>query len=324
MTGLIHADGLTKAYDAKTVVDALSLTVERGEVLGLLGPNGAGKSTTMKMLTGYLTPDSGAARIGGFDVQDSPIQAKQVFGYLPEGAPAYGDMRAGDYLAFIAAARGLKGSEAAEAVARAVASVDIQPVLTQTIDTLSKGFARRVGLAQAILHDPDVLILDEPTDGLDPNQKFEVRQLILAMAPRKAIIISTHILEEVDALCSRAIIIDHGTIVADGTPASLKERSPYHGHVVVRAADSEAETLGPALKAMAGIKTFNQRACPVAIGTTEFILSGTGTSLLSQVQALIAEGNWAIEDIRVAGGRLDDVFRALTTGDRSQGEEAAA
>ncbi|MEO0411437.1 MAG: ABC transporter ATP-binding protein [Pseudomonadota bacterium] len=324
MTGLIRAEALTKCYDQKTVVDALSLTVERGEVLGLLGPNGAGKSTTMKMLTGYLTPDNGDSHIAGFHVEDQAIDAKAVFGYLPEGAPAYGDMRAGDFLKFIAAARGLKGVAAAEAIDRAVAAVNIEDVLGQTIDTLSKGFARRVGLAQAIVHDPDVLILDEPTDGLDPNQKHEVRQLILAMAPHKAIIISTHILEEVDALCSRAIIIDHGAIVADGTPAQLKERSPLYGRVVVRIADEQAESLRPALENLPQVRAIDARACPVAVGTTEFILTGSGQGqLLPQVRARLEEGNWKVEDIRIADGRLEDVFRDLTTGDRSNSEAAA-
>lgn len=317
MAALISARSLTKTYGNTCVVDALSLDVQRGEVLGLLGPNGAGKSTTMKMLTGYLTPDSGSAHIGGYDVAQEPISAKALFGYLPEGAPAYGDMTAGAFLNFTAAARGLAPHAAQSAITQAVAAVQIEAVLEQKIETLSKGFGRRVGLAQAILADPQVLILDEPTDGLDPNQKHEVRQLILGMAQSKAIIISTHILEEVDALCSRAIIIDHGKIVADGTPSALKERSPLHGRVVVRIADSDVDTLKPALAQMPQVKSMDLRMCPVAVGTTEIILDGGGsTALLKDVKALITEGNWPVEDLRVADGRLDDVFRALTTGDR--------
>lgn len=318
MTALISARSLSKTYGTHTVVDALSLDVQRGEVLGLLGPNGAGKSTTMKMLTGYLTPDAGSAHVGGFDLAQSPLAAKAMFGYLPEGAPAYGDMTAGDFLYFTAQARGLSGQSAADAMAKAVAAVQIQPVLSQKIETLSKGFGRRVGLAQAILADPPVLILDEPTDGLDPNQKHEVRQLILGMAASKAIIISTHILEEVEALCTRAIIIDHGKIVGDGTPESLKAQSPLHGHVVVRVVDDQVASLKPALEQMPQIKALSLRACPVALGTTEMILDGAGNeSLLKAVKALLEEGNWPVEDLRVAEGRLDDVFRALTTGDRS-------
>lgn len=318
MTALISAQSLSKTYGNHTVVDALSLDVQRGEVLGLLGPNGAGKSTTMKMLTGYLTPDSGSAHVGGFDLAEDPLKAKALFGYLPEGAPAYGDMRVVDFLIFTAKARGLHGQEAAKAMDRAVAAVQIEPVLGQKIETLSKGFGRRVGLAQAILADPPVLILDEPTDGLDPNQKHEVRQLILSMAASKAIIISTHILEEVEALCTRAIIVDHGKIVADGTPQSLKAQSPLHGHVVLRIADDQVATLQPALEQMPQIKALDMRACPVALGTTEIILDGAGNeSLLKAVKALLEEGNWPLEDLRVAEGRLDDVFRDLTTGDRS-------
>lgn len=322
MAALISARDLTKSYGFKTVVDALSLTVERGEVLGLLGPNGAGKSTTMKMLTGYLTPDSGAAQIGGFDVFQEAIEAKSLFGYLPEGAPAYGDMTPAAFLRFTADARGLSGPKAAEAINRAVASVQIEAVMDQKIETLSKGFGRRVGLAQAILHDPQVLILDEPTDGLDPNQKHEVRQLILGMAARKAIIISTHVLEEVEALCSRAIIIDHGRIVADGTPQALKAQSPLHGRVVLRVKGSEVLSLKPALSQMAQVKSMDLRDCPVAVGTTEIILDGSA-NLLKEVKALLEEGNWKVDDIRVAEGRLDDVFRALTTGDRMLSQGAA-
>ncbi|MEM9289273.1 MAG: ABC transporter ATP-binding protein [Pseudomonadota bacterium] len=323
MTGLISAQNLTKRYDGKTVVDSLSMSVERGEVLGLLGPNGAGKSTTMKMLTGYLVPDEGSAFISGHDVIGAPIKARHVFGYLPEGAPAYADMAAGDFLNFIAAARGLSGAEKDEAITKAVSAVDIGGVLQQSIDTLSKGFARRVGLAQAILHDPDVLILDEPTDGLDPNQKHEVRQLILGMAEKKAILISTHILEEVDAICSRAIIIDHGRIVADGTPEALRAKSPLHGRVVVRAAVSESETLRPALSSMPQVKSIQERPCPSDQEAVEFILTNAGTgALLPMVNERLQEGNWPIEDLRVAEGRLEDVFRSLTTGDREE-EEAA-
>jgi ABC-2 type transport system ATP-binding protein len=317
MAALISARSLSKTYDTKTVVDALSLEVQRGEVLGLLGPNGAGKSTTMKMLTGYLTPDSGTTHIAGHSIAEAPLAAKAVFGYLPEGAPAYGDMTAGAFLSFTAQARGLSGDAAPVAIAKAVAAVQIEAVLDQKIETLSKGFGRRVGLAQAILADPQVLILDEPTDGLDPNQKHEVRQLILGMAQSKAIIISTHILEEVEALCSRAIIIDHGKIVADGTPQALKERSPLHGRVVVRAADGDVETLKPALAQMPLVKAMDLRACPVAVGTTEIILDGGGNqNLLKDVKSIIEEGNWPVEDVRVADGRLEDVFRDLTTGDR--------
>jgi len=221
---MITLQGLTKNFGPIVAVSGIDLTVVKGEVLGFLGPNGAGKSTTMKMIAGYLTPTSGRASICGHDVETDTIAAQTNLGYLPEGAPAYGDMTPRQFLAFIAEARGFSRGEVKSRVAAAAAQTELEPVLDQPIDTLSKGFKRRVGLAQAILHDPPVLVMDEPTDGLDPNQKHSVRNLIRAMAAQKAIIISTHLLEEVDAVCTRAVIIDRGRIVADGTPASLLAR----------------------------------------------------------------------------------------------------
>jgi ABC-2 type transport system ATP-binding protein len=221
---MLEIDSLTKRFDSVTAVHGLTLTARPGEVLGFLGPNGAGKTTTMKMVTGFLTPDSGTARICGHDITTATLQAQRKLGYLPEGAPAYGEMTPREFLDFIAGVRGLKGAAATGARDQAVAHTRLESVLDRPIETLSKGFRRRVGLAQAILHDPEVLILDEPTDGLDPNQKHTVRELIRAIAPTKTIVISTHLLEEVDAVCSRAVIIDRGVIVADGTPAELAAR----------------------------------------------------------------------------------------------------
>jgi ABC-2 type transport system ATP-binding protein len=217
---------LVKCFGPLVAVDDVSFTVPQGEVLGFLGPNGAGKSTTMKMITGFLAPTAGTAVICGFDIGTRPIAAKKHIGYLPEGAPAYPDMTPADFLNFIAHIRGFSGGEAKRRIDRVVEMIRIAGVMHQPIETLSKGFKRRVGVAQALLHDPDVLILDEPTDGLDPNQKHEVRALIAQMAPEKAIVISTHILEEVDAVCSRAIIIAAGRVVADATPADLQRRHP--------------------------------------------------------------------------------------------------
>jgi ABC-2 type transport system ATP-binding protein len=222
---MIEIEHLTRRFADKTVVDNLTFTVKEGEVLGFLGPNGAGKSTTMKMLTGFLTPSSGRIRVCGFDVQTNSLQARRTMGYLPEGAPGYGEMTVRGFLDFIADVRGLKGNQREKAIERAVASVELQSVLHQTLDTLSKGFRRRVGLAQAILHDPKVLILDEPTDGLDPNQKHQVRELIRNLAKDKIVIISTHILEEVDSVCTRAIIINQGKLIIDETPQALLARS---------------------------------------------------------------------------------------------------
>ena len=223
---MIEIQHLTKRFGPLLAVSDLSLTVRPGEVLGFLGPNGAGKSTTMKMVAGYLAPDAGSVRICGHDIVSDTIAAQKKLGYLPEGAPAYGEMTPRQFLHFIAQVRELDGEAAKAAIARAVAGTELKGVLDQPIETLSKGFRRRVGLAQAILHDPEVLIMDEPTDGLDPNQKHAVRGLIRGMAKDKTIIVSTHLLEEVDAICTRAVIIDRGRIVIDATPAELAARAP--------------------------------------------------------------------------------------------------
>jgi ABC-2 type transport system ATP-binding protein len=222
---MIKTEALTKQYGELTAVDAVSFTVSPGEVLGFLGPNGAGKTTTMRMLAGFISATSGRASICGHDVDSDSIAARACLGYLPEGAPAYGEMTVRDFLDFVADLRRLRGPARAR-VDAVIERLQLQSVLTQTIETLSKGFRRRVGLAHAIMHDPPVLILDEPTDGLDPNQKHEVRALINEMAGQKTVIISTHILEEVDAVCTRAIIIARGRIVADDTPQGLAARLP--------------------------------------------------------------------------------------------------
>ncbi len=228
MSALIDIKGLTKRFGRFTAVDDISFSVARGEVLGFLGPNGAGKSTTMRMLAGFITPTSGSAAICGHDVATDGVAARKRLGYLPEGAPTYPDMAVTDFLAFTGRIRGFSGGELADRVDHAISLTTLQGVRLQPIETLSKGFKRRVGLAQALLHDPDVLVLDEPTDGLDPNQKHEVRRLIEQMAAQKAIIISTHILEEVDAVCTRAIIIAGGRVVADATPSELARLHPSH------------------------------------------------------------------------------------------------
>jgi ABC-2 type transport system ATP-binding protein len=223
---MIKTQNLTKNYDGLLAVDDLTFTVEPGEVLGFLGPNGAGKSTTMRMLAGFITPTSGTGSICGHDISTDPLAAKSALGYLPEGAPHYGEMTVGSFLDFIADLRGLSGAHRKARLEYVLGRLQLEPVVAQTIETLSKGFKRRVGLAQAIVHDPKVLILDEPTDGLDPLQKHEVRTLIGEIAREKTIVISTHILEEVDAVCTRAIIVARGRLVADDTPAGLKARAP--------------------------------------------------------------------------------------------------
>jgi ABC-2 type transport system ATP-binding protein len=224
---MIEVKGLVKTYGAKRAVDGVTFTVKRGDILGFLGPNGAGKSTTMKMITGFLRPDAGTAKVDGIDVTADPVAVKRKLGYLPESAPAYPEMTVEEFLGFIADVRGFHSGDGKEAqVNRAITLTHLGPVRRQTIETLSKGFKQRVGFAQALLHDPAVLVLDEPTDGLDPNQKNEVRTLIKNMAVEKAVILSTHILEEVDAICNRVIIISQGRVVADETPAQLRARKP--------------------------------------------------------------------------------------------------
>jgi ABC-2 type transport system ATP-binding protein len=278
--------------------------------LGFLGPNGAGKSTTMKMITGFLAPTAGTAIVCGHDIATHPIAAKKCIGYLPEGAPAYPDMTPADFLDFIAHIRGFAGSEAKRRIGSIVETIRIDGVLHQPIETLSKGFKRRVGVAQALLHDPSVLILDEPTDGLDPNQKYEMRRIITAMRPEKAIIISTHLLEEVEAVCSRAIIIAHGRMLADGTPAEFAERSRYHNAVRLdmTAADPQVRADLMRLPGVAGVE-------PVSDGEGEglMILPERGRTVLTHVADLARAHGWKVTGLRVERGRLDDVFREITT-----------
>ncbi len=305
---MIELEQLTKRFAQHTAVDGLSFRVQPGEVLGFLGPNGAGKSTTMKMLTGFLAPTSGTARIFGFDIQRQTLKAQQLIGYLPEGAPCYGDMTVQGFLAFIAEVRGFRGAEKRARVARAVAQVELESVLGQSIETLSKGFKRRVGLAQAILHDPQVLILDEPTDGLDPNQKHQVRQLIQRLAHDKIIVISTHILEEVSAVCSRALVIASGRVVADGTPFELESRSRYHQAVTLVGDAGLDEAALAALPGVAGVER-NAREHSLTV------LAQPGQVIFPQVSALVAARGWQIKEMDVERGRLDEVFRTLTRGE---------
>ena len=320
---MIEIEGLTKRFGAVTAVAGLSLKVGKGEVLGFLGPNGAGKSTTMKMVTGYLAPSEGRIRVCGHDVETDTIAAQASIGYLPEGAPSYGDMTARQFLAFIAEVRGFKGAEARARVNAAVDKTEIAPVLDQPIETLSKGFKRRVGLAQAILHDPPVLIMDEPTDGLDPNQKHSVRALLRAMSAEKAIIISTHLLEEVEAICTRAVIIDRGAIVADGTPAELLARSRYHNAVTVVLPEAEASAAAGKLKSLASVAGVEKSARPDgAVRLTAFPKSGA--LLIEAVSALAMRENWTVKEMYAEPGRLDEVFRAITTDDAKRAKAARA
>ena len=302
---MIEIDHLTKRFGPITAVDDASFLVAQGEVVGFLGPNGAGKSTTMKMATGFLRPTSGTARICDFDVLEDPIEVKQRIGYLPEGAPMWPDMTTAAFLRFIARVRGFDGAEVDEKIAQAIDKTQLASVLEQPIDTLSKGYKRRVGLAQALLHDPEVLILDEPTDGLDPNQKHEVRELIHGMSDDKAIVVSTHILEEVEAVCSRAVIIAKGRIVADDTPEELLKKAPDHNAVIIRAADLAAVRAAlSGVDGVDGIEDLDQARISVRPSSDAPVVDAVGAAL--------REKGVSVDEIRVERGRLDDVFRQIT------------
>jgi gliding motility-associated transport system ATP-binding protein len=320
---MIEITGLTKTFGAIAAVNGIDLTVGKGEVLGFLGPNGAGKSTTMKMVTGFLSPSGGSVHVCGHNLETDVLAAQRSIGYLPEGAPAYGDMTPRQFLLFIAEVRGLTGQAAKDAVVNAVAKTELDPVLDQPIDTLSKGFKRRVGFAQAILHDPPVLIMDEPTDGLDPNQKFAVRKLIRAMAPEKAIIVSTHLLEEVEAICTRAVIIDRGRVVADGTPAELLARSRHHNAVTMTLARDQAERARARLKSIATVGTIEETVRPDGLLELTAFPKG-GALLIEDVSRLATSENWDLKELYAESGRLDEVFRAITTHDAARAREKSA
>ena len=305
---MIETRELSKRYGDFTAVDAISFKVEPGQVLGFLGPNGAGKSTTMKMLAGFLAPTAGSASVAGFDVERQPLEAKRVLGYLPEGAPSYGEMTVREFLDFIARVRGLHGEAGERRSDDVIARLHLEPVLEQPIDTLSKGFKRRVGLAGAILHDPKVLILDEPADGLDPNQKQEVRSLINSMARDKTIIISTHLLEEVHAVCTRAIIIAAGRILADATPAELEARSRYHQAVSLTAANlEEAKAALARVGDIASIEVDPQDNRITAFPKP-------GRQIFVAVSDALKAQQVAVRELALEGGRLDEVFRTITQG----------
>jgi ABC-2 type transport system ATP-binding protein len=318
---MIKVENLVRVFGAKRAVDGISFSVERGEVLGFLGPNGAGKSTTMRMITGFITPSSGKVTVGGFDMLENPIPAKRLVGYLPENAPAYADMTVLGFLSFSAEIRGLRGDAKRKAVNRAVEMCFLESVLHQSVDTLSKGYRHRTCFAQSIIHDPDVLVLDEPTDGLDPNQKHEVRGLIRRMGEKKAIIFSTHILEEVDAVCSRAIIIDRGKIVANGTPSELRQKSECAGAVTLRVNGINAAVLTQKLNQLSTVKRtaiLKEEATSV---TARVYPKGDINGALAQSIADAAQG-WRIEELHTEEGRLDEVFRSITMPDTGKVKEA--
>ncbi len=314
---MIKVENLVKAFGPKLAVNGVSFTVGRGEVLGFLGPNGAGKSTSMRMITGFIPPTSGRVSIGGHDVVEDPIPAKRLIGYLPENAPAYTDMTVAGFLGFCAELRGMRGDEKKKAVHRAIEMCFLEGVMYQSVDTLSKGYRHRTCFAQSIIHDPEVLILDEPTDGLDPNQKHEVRTLIRRMGEKKAIVFSTHILEEVDAACTRAIIIDRGQIVANGTPKELRQRSEYAGAVTLRVRGQSAGSLTQQLQQLPNVKktvVLGEEGGVAALRAFPQASARNG-DLEQSLYALAVKGNWQLVEMRTEEGRLDEVFRNITLPD---------
>jgi ABC-2 type transport system ATP-binding protein len=311
---MIKVQNLVKIFGVKHAVDGVSFSVERGEVLGFLGPNGAGKSTTMRMITGFIEPSAGTVSVGGFDVVEQAIEARRLIGYLPENAPAYTDMTVNGFLNFAAEIRGLRGDTKKRAVSRVVEMCFLETVLHQSVETLSKGYRHRTCFAQSIIHDPDVLVLDEPTDGLDPNQKHEVRGLIRKMGEKKAIIFSTHILEEVDAVCSRAIIIDRGKIVANGTPQELRQKSDWAGAVTLRVSGISGTTLNQKLSQLSPVKRMTVlREDATSVTARVFPKSNVNGALAAHI-ADAAQG-WHIEELHTEEGRLDEVFRSITMPD---------
>jgi ABC-2 type transport system ATP-binding protein len=317
---MIMVQNLVKIFGTKHAVDGVSFSVERGEVLGFLGPNGAGKSTTMRMITGFIPPSAGTITVGGFDVVDQAIPARRLIGYLPENAPAYTDMTVSGFLNFAAEIRGLRGDARKKAVNRVVEMCFLEAVLHQSVETLSKGYRHRTCFAQSIIHDPDVLVLDEPTDGLDPNQKHEVRGLIRKMGEKKAIIFSTHILEEVDAVCSRAIIIDRGKIVANGTPQQLRQKSDWAGAVTLRVSGINGTALNQKLTQLPLVKRMTVlREDATSVTARVFPKSNVNGALAANI-ADAAQG-WHIEELHTEEGRLDEVFRSITMPDTAHSTE---
>ena len=312
---MIEINHLSKHFGQKVAVDNLSLTVQKGQVLGFLGPNGAGKSTTMRMITGYLPPTAGSITIGGADMLDNPNAAKAKIGYLPESAPLYADMTVEGFLGFAAALRGLNGATKKAAIDKAITTCFLEKVRSQSIDTLSKGYRHRTCLAQAIIHDPEVLILDEPTDGLDPNQKDVVRNLIKEMGKTKAIIFSTHILEEVEACCTRAVIIDQGKVVADGTPDELKRRALRAGSVTVKIAGASMNGIAQDLeKLVTASRVDNASTTGDAFTAIVFPKSKTATgALTAEIYDLCRQKSLTLLELHEEPGRLDEMFRELTS-----------
>ncbi len=332
---MIEVKSLTRHFGSIKAVDDISFKVDKGEILGFLGPNGAGKSTTMKMLTTFLAPTSGTATVAGYDISEQPLEVRSRLGYLPESSPSYKDMNVFDFLMFAAEVRGYDGDERLTKVKNIMETCNLKEVAFQLIDTLSKGYRQRVGFAQAFLHDPEYLILDEPTDGLDPNQKQEVRSLIKKMGQEKCIILSTHILEEVEAVCSRAIIIDSGKIVADGSPEELKSKSKMHKAITLELLDVDPKDVLQELEKVQGVDHVEELKLEAPnqddkkekeeksddknkkiVRVRMFPMSGK--SIAQETAAFINQRNWKVDGFSVEKGDLNEVFYNLTKGGKKE------
>jgi ABC-2 type transport system ATP-binding protein len=313
---MIKVENITKRFDLLTAVDNISFRVKEGEILGFLGPNGAGKSTTMRMITGFLSPTEGEITVSGYNTKQEPQKIKSLIGYLPESSPVYKDMTPYSFLKFVASVRDIHRKALRKALERTIALCGLEGVLFQSIDTLSRGYLQRVCLAQAIIHDPPILILDEPTDGLDPNQKHQTRELIKKMRKNKTIIISTHILEEVDACCTRAMIISKGRIVADSTPIELKSRSDTANTLALEISEFES---GHIIKEQ--LKTLHHLSKISVLTESKHKISlrlypdkaSNITFLTAKATRLIQGKNWKINDITIDKGNLGEVFRKITS-----------
>jgi ABC-2 type transport system ATP-binding protein len=314
---MINVNNLKKTFGTKVAVDGVTFNVEKGEVLGFLGPNGAGKSTTMRMVTGYFPPTEGQISVGGVDMLTDPARARRSLGYLPENAPLYPDMSVLGFLGFCAELRGLYGDARRKAVDRVLETCFLEPVRHQSVDTLSKGYRHRTCFAQSIIHDPEVLILDEPTDGLDPNQKHEIRNLIKRMGESKAIVFSTHILEEVEAACTRAIIIDRGKVVADGTPDELKQRAPGANAVNLVLRGVATATVVAELEKLVSVDKVEvkERSDAGFAGRVVPNRKVKVADLAREIGDLVASKGWKVEELHREEGRLDEVFRGITRSD---------
>jgi len=310
---MIEVSNLSKTFGIRKVVNEVSFVVEQGDVLGFLGPNGAGKSTTMRMITGFILPSSGSVKVGGYDVVCDPVLVKEKIGYLPENAPVYSDMSVFQYLSFCAEIRGYRGINRKKKVAEGIEKCFLSEVKNQTVNTLSKGYKQRVCFAQSIIHDPKYLIFDEPTDGLDPNQKHEVRLMIKEMSSRKAIIISTHILEEISVMCSKTIILSNGSIVVNSTPDELKAMSSDHGSVLIDLDNNSSDNAVNCLQKIDGVKKIKLIAFEENNVNIQVYPENINNQIIERIIPELNKNGFKIKSIFIEQGKLDQVFRSLTT-----------